>query len=477
MKNNCEYHPTRPAHWYCRQCNIYLCPGCIIHPKTADLSDPQQLCPKCRSSVEWLGVSNIIEPFWHRLPKIFAYPLSRSPLILSAVFAVISVMVSGMGPIQLLPLGIFWLILFKYSFECLKTTAKGDLKAPEMTPELMLNEISPVFKQVGVYFVPFAIGGFLAAVSGPLFPLIFVPYIIFVLLLIPSMIILLVTTNSLRKALNPVRFTGLARRIGWGYLLMYFFLLLLTGAPALILAYISAWLPETVGLMIHAFAQCFYSIIYYHLMGYVLLQYHEKVGYEVQFEDFRDPSLERPDLEDVDPGDAVLKEVTPLIQEARFDEAIDLIRQMTAGNIESLKLSERYYKLLKMQKRTGDMAEHGVLHLDLLTAAGKKEKAMQVYSECRRAKADFLPGAPFLFKLGEWLNGSGKSKDALGAYNRLVKAHPADPLAPKACFRAAQIFHDRFMNPEKARQILNSVIQKYPGSEIEPQIRNYMAHL
>jgi len=49
-------------------------------------------------------------------------------------------------------------------------------------------------------------------------------YLIVVIMSIPAMIIIFVTTESLINAINPMLFIPLAIRIGWGYLLMYFFL-------------------------------------------------------------------------------------------------------------------------------------------------------------------------------------------------------------------------------------------------------------
>jgi len=47
----------------------------------------------------------------------------------------------------------------------------------------------------------------------------------------------------------------------------------------------------------------------------------------------------------------------------------------------------------------------------------------------------------------------------------------------KSYFRAAQIFNDRLMKPEKAKRILNGLIKKYPDHEMLPQIENYLASM
>lgn len=89
----------------------------------------------------------------------------------------------------------------------------------------------------------------------------------------------------------------------------------------------------------------------------------------------------------------------------------------------------------------------------------------------------FLPSAKSLFKIGEWLNETGRVKEAIKTYNQLIKGYPENDLVPKSYFRAAQILNDRMMKPEKAVKILNGLIKKYPGNEIVPQIENYLASM
>ena len=76
-----------------------------------------------------------------------------------------------------------------------------------------------------------------------------------------------------------------------------------------------------------------------------------------------------------------------------------------------------------------------------------------------------------------WLNETGKSKASITAFNRLTKAYPRHQLVPKTYFRAAQVFHDRLMNPRQAKKILNGLIKKYPDHEIIGQVKSYLGHL
>jgi tetratricopeptide (TPR) repeat protein len=425
--------------------------------------------------VDWVGVENLIEPFWNRMPRIFSYPISVPSLILMAVLALATMFFSGPGLFSSLMKGVMWLVLIKYSFESLKATAGGNLKPPPVNAQTISDDFQQVFKQFVIYIAIFLAFGWISFHAGLLIGFAFLMAALF---FVPSMIILLVTTGRLIHALNPVMFVRLTFRIGWAYLLMYFFLFLLGSAPAYLFQFLIKFLPAELHLLLFGFAESFYTIVSYHLMGYVILQYHDKIGYNVDFEDFEDPNAEDYKPKEVDPDEDVLREVAPLIQEGKLDEAISVIQKMTLHQgIKGINLSDRYYTLLKMKKRRAEMLEHGVNHLDKLAAENQKNKALAVFSECRKIDAGFLPTADALFKLAGWLNETGKTQAAVSVYNLLVKSYPQHPMVPKAYFRIAQLFHDALMKTDKAKKILSALQMKYPEHEIMPHVENFLARL
>ncbi len=477
MKKHCDFHATRTAHWSCSKCGALLCSDCVSKREQGGIASkaPLHFCPRCNLPMDWVGVANVIDPFWNRMPRIFSYPFAVQPLVFMAVVSGLTLFFSGAGIFSMLMRAIIWLIVLKYSFESLKATARGDLNPPPISLETISDDFQQVFKQFGIYLLIFLASGWVAATLG-----VFPGYVAMVLLLflVPAMVILLVTTGSFLHAINPLLFVRLAVRIGWGYLVMFIFLMLLGSAPAFLAHYIIRFFPDGLNAAIFGFAKSFYTIVSYHMMGYVILQYHDRIGYHVDYEDFKDPSADGARAQPADPDAAVLTQITPLIQDGRLEEAIGVIKQMTGSEgIKGLNLSERYYTLLKMKKRTAQLLEHGVRHLELLAAQNERKKALAVYGECLKLDGKFLPKADTLFKIGGWLNESGKIKAAVGVYNRLVKAYSENPLSARAYFRAAQIFHDRLMSTEKARAILKGVMRKYPNHEIIPHVENYLAHL
>jgi tetratricopeptide (TPR) repeat protein len=432
------------------------------------------MCPNCNLPVQWLGVENIIDPFWKRLHRFFIYPFSVRPLLLMLGLSIVAALLTRPGIVGVLAQIAVWGCAFKYAYAILQSTAGGNLTAPKLGGQTLYENFGPVVKQIGIYVAIFFAAGIIFAKLGTAVGILF---IIMATVFLPAMIILLVTTESLIQAINPVMFVGLAIRIGWGYLLMYFFYSILAGAPALLGQYAIQHLPPIMHLFLITLVNIYYTFISYHLMGYVILQYHQDIGYTVDFEDFKDETTDSkramPSADDV--HSRLLNRVNQLVKDGNHEGAISEIEAETnAQPITDPVLSERYYVLLKLTGAKQRLSIHGRNHLDLLVHADRRSNAMDVFKECVSRDPAFCPTAGSLFKLGGWLNASGNNKAAIGAFNKLIKAYPQDPLVPKSYFQAAQIFNDRLMNTERAKRILNGLIKKYPDHNIIPFVERYL---
>jgi hypothetical protein len=424
-----------------------------------------------------MGVANIIDPFWKRLPPFFLYPLTFRPLVLMVVLSVLAGILTRPGIIGWVAAVAIWGITLKYAYAILQATAGGDLNAPNLDADALLNNFGPVLKQVGIYIAIFTAAGVVFAhmgrTAGGLF-------LFIATLFLPAMVILLVTTESLIQAVNPLMFVRLATRIGWGYLLMYFFCSILGAAPAVLGRHIILHLPAEMRLFLFTLVKIYYTFISYHLMGYVILQYHEDIGYRVDVDDFKaaetagDPAMAVAD----DPESRLLRRVNQLIKDGDHEGARDAIeREVGERGIADPLLSERYYLLLKMTGATDKLKIHARSHVDLLVHRDRRTSAMEAYLECLSSDPGFSPAPGSLFKLGGWLNETGKIKQAIAAFSKLTKVYPDDPLVPKAYFRAAQIFNDRLLNPAKARKILSGLIRKFPDHDIIPFVERYLGEM
>jgi tetratricopeptide (TPR) repeat protein len=491
MTEHCKYHPTQPSHWDCPSCNNQFCNNCVKERpltvngiKTGDI----HICPDCNVETAWVGASNLIVPFWTRLTKIFLYPFSANPLILSLI---ISLSVCFLSWIPFANL-ILYAILIKYAFSILKTTMRGNLNPPKIDALFTTEDFGPVIKQWIMYAALGVAGAFFFLKLGLIAGIVYALVISYSL---PSMIMLLVTSEKLGHALNPVMFLGFAVKIGKGYLIMWIFLFLLLSAPGALGYYVIQYLPKFSQQFLITFAENMYTFITYHLMGYVILQYHENIGHEIDYEDFQENTsglnspnnsstqAEHQDTEkesafQTDGQSEITGQAELLTREGKLDEAIAYIKEATVETgITSIVLMERYYNLLKLKKQTPEMIALGKGFLHKLIKLNERKKACQVFMDCATADNLFKPSSRDLLKAGSWLKQANKTKASVNAYARLIKFYPENRLVPKTYFILAQIYNEKLKNKAQAKKILNILLKKFPEHDIVEHAKQYIQQL
>lgn len=479
MGTSCHYHPTRPARWVCPNCEVNYCGDCVDTRVVNQYGKKNafHFCPECNVTADRMAFEDTVVPFWSRLPQFFAYPFHPQSLGLIIVLSVAYIFFTNLPLIGFWGSGLTCAVFFKYAFASLRNTANGNFTPPRIDSNTLLNDLSIVFKQLGILVLIALAVWKVIQLAGMTAGLLFLA---FAILFIPAMIIVLVGTGSLLCAINPMMFVVMSWRIGWSYLLMYLFLILLTVAPFILAYYIAIGhhalgLPPLLFFFLFLLVLEYYAIIFYHLMGYVIFQHHEEIGYHVDLADQEGPSKEVPS--DGDETSKLLDRIDRLIKEGKLDDAIDLIRNETDGAVTDLNLAERYYDLLKIREEYPDMVKHGKVYLDLLIKGNQKEKLNEIYSECVSQDEMFSPKPTTLIKVAGSLNESGKPEESIEAYNRFVKANPENPLVPKAYFLVSNIFNEKLNNPGKAARILKGVIRKYPNHDIIPHVQRYLSQI
>ncbi len=476
-KKFCFHHPAVLAHWACPKCESAFCPDCILKREKGSypLREFVYMCPSCIWPAAWIGAANLIEPFWTRLRSIFLYPFSRWPLILMAILALVDYLFVDRSLFGLLVGVAAWVVLIKYSYAILVRTAHGNMSPPALAAETISKDLQDVFKQYGLFIITGIAGYYVGKYLGRFMLL---PFGLFVFVCMPAMIITLAATNSLIHAINPVMIVRLISRLGRGYFIMFFFLLLLGGAPSVLFYAVVSHLPRVLARILFSAITSYYTMVSYHLMGYVLLQYHEKIGYTIDFEDFvLAPSKPAAAVAGKGSGaaDPLVLQVNQLLRDSRIEEAMELINAKPGEQIlSSPALAEVYYRILKMKKMNADILAFGPRYLEVLIKLNEKQKALAVYQELLALAPDFTASADTAYTIAGWMNDRGHSQPAVDAYRRFIAAYPDDPAAPRAYFRAAQILHDRLFKMDEARALLRELAERHPADKIMADVEQYI---
>lgn len=485
MPVTCARHSADKAWWQCPRCFKTLCPKCITRKSEAiNSSKTLYLCPICGVETPNLELSQVLPSLWERLPKFLAYPFSAgSPAVLVPTLALLATLGARWGSFAAVVHFAICSIAVTYAFAALRSTSSGNFQPPTLTRNIWDDHLPTAFRQLLLYFAFYLLFLFLFTKTQIW---IAIATAAVCAMALPAVLILLLIENNLFRALNPFLIIGLISRVGRSYYQLFCFLVLLTGMAAILGNVAGNHLPAWCRIFVTA-AACNYAIIVvYHITGYVILQYHQRLDYPVDSErvvaslDHQDPATDQGSEMQSRPttDDDLLITINRLIQKGDSKGAIRQIEMhATATQIHDLDLSQRYLELLRLDKDPGKFLAHAAHHLELLAKSGYNAKALSLYMECIRLDKNFAPQALVLFKLAGWLEDTGKSREAVYVLNCLIKYHPQNTMVPKALYRVAQIFHQGMKDAERSKKILTGLIQKFPDHEITAFAKNYLVSI
>lgn len=470
----CNYHPTKPAVWTCPRCHANLCESCIIVRKVEQYGTKKlfHLCPKCNVQVEKLSVTNVIVPFWKRLHHFFTYPIGLGPLALMTILTLLSFLFVEPSLFDRLVQFALWGVMLKYSYSALASTANGNLRPPPISMKTISDDFEIVFKQISIFLILGYVFSVILSDFGISFGILF---LLAAILMLPAMIITLAVTKSLFAAIYPPVFFAIAWRIKGPYLLMYLFLLFLLGAPSALADQLISFVPQPLLLPLIVLAGNYYTLVAYHLMGYVMFQYHEQVGYSIIYEGDAYQTAGNP--ADGPEESDWLKTVDILIKEGNYEQALALMEHESADSSSDLKTADRYYFLLSMQQEREKLLPYAVKYLDILVKNKQSGKTAEVYLQCHALDENFLPEPATLYGVALALNETGKHQESVSALAEFTKKNVNSPYLQNAMFIMAKIHHEKLSNPKAAQEILTHLVDQYPFHENTAFVKSYLNRL
>lgn len=409
-----------------------------------------------------------IPPVWERLPAIFRYPFHGTCLVTLGVYAILYFL----GMVFPLLLGLILTIaayagLYKFSADVLEATAHGWMEPPEIqstgSSMMLVKQFAIAVVMYGLVFLT----GFL---TGSAFLAITVAVIC--LLAWPASIMLVVMTNSLINALNPLSWFDVISRMGKAY----FIAAALLGLLALSQGMAEQFLVGLTGFGMLAGVGTFliagyFMIASFHLMGYLIFEKHEELGIEVKGEG---PSSG----DETEAASPLLGEVASLLREGETDTAIARLRQsLKQGGL--LEEHDHYRKLLQLQGRNRELLEHARDYLPILLYGHEQaKKAMQLVQECLRMDPRFKPGqAKEIRDLARVLDRFEDYESVIRLTNGFARAHPRHPDVAENYYLAARAFWFGRGQKEQALGILKQLLRRYPDHPLKAEMARLATRL
>ncbi|GAA6152805.1 hypothetical protein [Pseudoteredinibacter isoporae] len=390
----CRYHPCEPAAFYCEQCHYHACRSCSNDSDSFD--DHSSQCFLCKGVLTSLGSAHTAEPFWRRIGKAFQYALGKESITALLIVAVISLIGLYVPFVSLIALA----FLYKYCFFCLEQTAHGDMTAPDISKassgglQILLQIIGLLLLSVGSTI---ALAHFLGATAAIL-------WVIFITAALPAAFMILAINKDFSQAINPGRHLELMGAIGPAYFILLILLFMMMSSVGLIHWMIGEQF-STVGQISSTLISNYYSVVMFHLMGYVVFQYQDKLGITAQEQE--DKKNQRSDHQRLN------AKLGMLLKDGDYQGASHLMQAQLSRTPKDRELADRLLNLLLETRNLNGLAKFSEDYFAQLFATEQHYKIGSRFQQIKTLIPDYRPQKMSLrLQLAEHLQEMGDHKQA-----------------------------------------------------------------
>lgn len=411
----------------------------------------------------------VLTPFWHRLPKFFLYPLQLGAMLRIAGYS----MIAGFSLLLPNPFGgvlrlILWIVFLKYAFVVMERTTNGHFDEPSAIDGNEEGDAAQVMRQFGLFIILGLVVGLCTMLMGE------VGLAIGVLLssvLAPAGIMIIAVERSLWQALNPFQILFYMGTIRSPYLALCFFIFSLSGSSEWLQGFMYEYMDSWLVLPLLGFVDFYFTLIIYHMMGYAVYQYHEKLGLHASVS-FEDAQAKQSKGKTADPIHAKLG---ALMADGYHDAAIDLLKEELRTRWENNELHERYQKLLLATGKQVPAMHHAREFINKLVNEKRMFQALDLCEKWLKLDTEFaLMDSYHVHTLAMAARMGGRHKLALDLMRGFDKRYLQHADIPAIYFLAAQILSENFQRHQEATLILRTLIEKFPEHALASDAGRYL---
>jgi len=464
VKHDCHYHPGDAAKWHCGECQIHYCARCM---PDADHRKRHALCPHCSQVMRYLGAATEVVPFWNRLGAFFRYPFHTDPLIVIAICTLVPLLVKPniVGIIITLLLA---LALLKYTYDVIRHTAEGHMKPPPVSVAFTGSGFSIVFLQLLVFVLMGGLVGAAAMIGGGLLMML---AFAFVILALPASIMVLAMERSVGAAVNPMNLAVLISRIGTPYFLLYGYLILLTLASGAAQDFAVTHFPPWFSQPLAGFLNSTFTLILFHMLGYLLFQYQEELGFASDLQDADDPA----DNHHRDRSTRFDADIDMNLKDGNYDRVQSMLKEALKKDPHNAQRLGQLFHLLSARNDTADLYRYHPRLLDWLATRNDGDGVANLLTTLEQVEPGFRLDDPELaVRCARALYQRGHYKAVLKLLQDFHKRFPdSQELAP-AYLLVAQSLANGLNQWEKATAFLRFIQKRCGSHPLHEQIGTYL---
>jgi hypothetical protein len=264
-----------------------------------------------------------------------------------------------------------------YSFACLRETAKGNLKAPGIEA-CFEGSVAPVFYALIVILVLGA-GAYLSFDLGLGFGIL---ALTFYILALPAAIILIATDEELLPALNILALASVMKAAGISYFVMLLFIIIMISSVYALMSLFGGQANSFLGNLFESLISNYYSVVVYHIMGYLVYQNQEALGFKNTARDVE--ASVRPD------SDRRKAHIETLIKAGDYDKAQEIASKQLLDRGSTLWDWSRAFTLSCVATPSGGAEQIFNDYASKLAEAGETDKLADAYLQLKKYQPNFV---------------------------------------------------------------------------------------
>ncbi len=390
----CRYHPNEHASFYCEQCHYHACKTCSNDSDSFDDNSAQ--CFLCKSPLVSLGPAHQAEPFWRRIGKAFKYALGKESLTALIIAAIISLLGLYIPFVSLIAAA----FLYKYCFYCLEQTAYGNMSAPDIGRAnsggltILLQVIGLLLLFVGSTILVAKFLGLTLAIL----------WLVFITIALPAAFMTLAINKEFSQAVNPGRLLELIATIGPAYFVLLLLLFVMISSVGML-----HWLIgeqfSAIGQLSSILVSNYYSVVIFHLMGYVVFQYQDKLG--IVANEHGESKNQRTDKQRLN------AKLGMLLKDGDYSAAVGLMQGQLSRTPQDSELADRLLNLLIELNDSDAIEKFADIYLTQLFATEQHYKIGSRVKQIKSIVPSYQPQKMGLrFQLSQYLFDMGDHKQA-----------------------------------------------------------------
>lgn len=452
----CKYHPTTPSIFHCGHCEDVFCHSCVDHSVGGEAR-----CFNCGNFVEYQVTADNVEPFWRRIEKAFRYPLNQNAMMIIVGLSVAATVITQLplpGLVILILSAIVAGATVNYSFMCLTETSEGNMTAPAIG-DAFAGTIGVLWK---LFLLVLLAGGGVYAISAYINPMLGIVATLVLFIGIPAVLMGFAHTGSVLQSLNPVNFVGVMTAIGMPYFVLLMFLFIMMTSVGIVSSFISDDLAA-LSTILQSSVSNYYAVVAFHLMGYMLYQYQDKLGFQTA-DDEAALTIESN-------VDVTLAHVNVRLKEGDYERAVELLLEGTRTNPNDRTLWLRAFDVLYRLEKKKALNQFAQPYLTYLASKALQDRLLPDYKKILQLIPGFKLTDPYLrYHIAKEAQSSGDSKLAVQLLNGMHKQH-ADFEKLVAAIYVMKCALDDIPNMEahavKCQVLLKQLQQKFPEQSLD----------